>query len=105
MNHIDRTRPTTTRILAGILTWALIAGQVMQPVYAVLTNLADSAIAAKVSAKPNIVYTLDDSGSMSLNYVPDYVVSTAPAVAVTKITRVGAVATVQVAATGALFVG
>ena len=77
----------------------------MQPVYAVLTNLADSPIAAKVSAKPNIVYTLDDSGSMSLNYVPDYVVSTAPAVAVTKITRVGAVATVQVASTAALFVG
>ena len=105
MSHIERTRPTATRILASILTWALIAGQVMQPVYAVLTNLADSAIAAKVAAKPNIVYTLDDSGSMSLNYVPDYVVSTAPAVAVTKITRVGAVATVQVAATAALFVG
>ncbi len=105
MNHTDRTRPTMARILASILTWALVVGQVMQPVHAVLTNLADSAIAAKVAAKPNIVYTLDDSGSMSLNYVPDYVVSTTPAVAVTKITRVGATATVQVASTAALFVG
>ena len=39
MSNIEPTRPTATRMLAGILTWALIAGQVMQPVYAVLTPL------------------------------------------------------------------
>ena len=63
---------TMTRMLASIVTWALIAGQVMQPVYAVLTTLGDIPVAAKVCAKPNIVYTLDDSGSMSLNYVPGF---------------------------------
>ena len=40
------TRPTMTRIIAGILTWAFIAGQITQPVYAVLTPLGDVPIAA-----------------------------------------------------------
>ena len=74
MRSQNRTRQPMTRMLAGILTWALVAGQVMQPVYAVLTPLADVPIAAKVAAKPNIVYTLDDSGSMQLSYVPEFVV-------------------------------
>ena len=74
MRSQHRTRQPMTRILAGILTWALVAGQVMQPVYAVLTPLADVPIAAKVAAKPNIVYTLDDSGSMQLSYIPEFVV-------------------------------
>src|SRR4030095_15268297 len=32
-------------------------------------------IAAKVAAKPNIVYTVDDSGSMASNFIPDFVTS------------------------------
>ncbi len=31
-------------------------------------------IASKVTAKPNIMYTLDDSGSMAYNYIPDYTI-------------------------------
>ncbi|HQR10175.1 MAG TPA: PilC/PilY family type IV pilus protein [Casimicrobiaceae bacterium] len=93
------------RMLASILTWALVAGQVMQPVHAVLTPLNDQPIAAKVSAKPNIVYTLDDSGSMQLNYIPEFTVSTAPAVSISAISRVGALATATVASTAALFTG
>ena len=41
--------------------------------YAATTTLTDQPIAAKVAAKPNIIYTLDDSGSMALTYIPDYV--------------------------------
>ncbi len=58
-----------------------------------------------MTAKPNIVYTLDDSGSMQFSYLPDWVIAGAPTTAVTKITRVGATATVQVASTAALAVG
>src|SRR5664279_668855 len=41
------------------------------------TALSDVPIAAKVAAKPNIIYTLDDSGSMTLSHVPDYVIARA----------------------------
>ena len=69
------------------------------------TPLADIPIASKVTAKPNIVYTLDDSGSMQFGYLPDWVIAAAATANVTKITRVGAIATVQVASTAALSVG
>ena len=98
-------RSALSRALTTFVTFALIVAQTMQPVYAALTPLADVPIAAKVAAKPNIFYTLDDSGSMQYNYIPDYVGSALTNVSVTKVTRVGAVGTVQVAATGALFVG
>jgi len=75
------------RMLASIVTWALIAGQVMQPVYAVLTPLGDVPVAAKVAAKPNIVYTLDDSGSMQNNYLPDFATSAGATVNIGTITR------------------
>ncbi len=73
MRYPNPTRRASTRLLAGILTWTFVLGQVMQPVYAQTTPLGDVPIAAKVAAKPNIVYTLDDSGSMNLNFLPDFV--------------------------------
>ena len=66
-------RSTFGRLVARLIVWALITGQVMLPVQAAPTALADVPIAAKVTAKPNIVYTLDDSGSMQNNFLPDYV--------------------------------
>ena len=69
------------------------------------TPLADIPIASKVTAKPNIVYTLDDSGSMQFNYLPDWVIAGAAVANVTSITRAGAVATVTVGSTAALSVG
>ena len=105
MRNQNPTRPTLTRIIAGILTWAFIAGQITQPVYAVLTPLGDVPIAAKVAAKPNIVYTLDDSGSMQLNYVPDFVVSAQTALTISAISRIGPTAKATVASTAALFTG
>jgi Tfp pilus tip-associated adhesin PilY1 len=105
MRSSNLRRSALSRALTTFVTFALIVAQTMQPVYAALTALADVPIAAKVSAKPNIFYTLDDSGSMQYNYIPDFVAHAITTVPVTKITRVGAVATVQVASTAALFVG
>jgi type IV pilus assembly protein PilY1 len=96
------------RWLAGALAWMLIAGQAVLPVYAqsVPPRLADSPIAAKVNAKPNIIYTLDDSGSMQLNYIPEYVVDAAPATAISTLVTGGTmIATATVASTAALNTG
>ncbi|MCC7039177.1 MAG: hypothetical protein IT516_02580 [Burkholderiales bacterium] len=72
-------RPTTPiqRFLANALNAFLAWTMVLWPVtsvYGAPTPLADVPIAAKVSAKPNIIFTLDDSGSMQLNFLPDYAV-------------------------------
>jgi len=80
-------RPTSSlRFLAKRLLSAFIAfGMAFGPVtaaYANPTPLADIPIASKVTAKPNIIYTLDDSGSMQYNYLPDYVVSAAANIAI-----------------------
>lgn len=75
-------RPTTpiqrflARALSAFLAWTMVLWPVTS-VYGAPTPLADVPIAAKVSAKPNIIFTLDDSGSMKLNYLPDFVVNTA----------------------------
>src|SRR5260221_5539091 len=73
MPNPNPTRHASSRMLAACLTWAMVLGQLTQPVYAQLTPLADIPIAAKVTAKPNIVYTVDDSGSMNSNFIPDFV--------------------------------
>jgi type IV pilus assembly protein PilY1 len=48
----------------------------MSPItaYAATAALADSPINVNIKAKPNIVYTMDDSTSMLLPFLPDYVV-------------------------------
>ena len=62
------------RVIAGALTLTLAFGPIGGTAYAALTPLSDVPIAAKVAAKPNIVYSLDDSGSMNLNFLPDFVI-------------------------------
>jgi len=76
MYTLIRTRHRFQRWLAVALAWTLILGQFAQPVLAqsVPPVLADVPIAAKVQAKPNIVFTLDDSGSMLYTFLPDYVI-------------------------------
>ncbi len=75
-------RPSTplrllgARLLSALVAWTMTFGPITAA-YGAATPLADMPIAAKVSAKPNIVYTLDDSGSMQYNFLPDYVTSTA----------------------------
>ncbi len=93
------------RALVALVSASLAFGPLVESAYAGPTPLADVPIAAKVAAKPNIVYTLDDSGSMQFSYLPDWVLATAPLVTVTKITRVGTTATAQVASTAALSTG
>ena len=73
------------RTLAALVSIGLALGPLADAARA-QTPLADIPIASKVSAKPNIVYTLDDSGSMQFGYLPDWVlgpycrsgISTAP---------------------------
>lgn len=62
-------RGVAIALIGSMLTpqWATLA-------YGASTPLADVPIAAKVTAKPNIVYTVDDSGSMSNTYLPDFTV-------------------------------
>jgi len=59
---------------------ALALAPVGPGVYAAATVLSDLPIAAKVAAKPNLLYTLDDSGSMMLSHIPDFTM-TGPGVA------------------------
>lgn len=66
------------RSLAAFVALTLTFGPMAPGAYAVTTTLTDQPIAAKVAAKPNIIFTLDDSGSMALDYSPDYVTSTNP---------------------------
>ncbi|MEO8675059.1 MAG: PilC/PilY family type IV pilus protein [Casimicrobiaceae bacterium] len=72
------------------------------------TRLGDIPIASKVQAKPNIVYSMDDSGSMQFSYLPDWVIAGGvAAVSITSITRLltTATATVSAAAWGTLSTG
>ncbi len=104
MRPLRPLRNFLTRMLVTLLTWTFVFGQT-QPVLAQLTPLSDIPIAAKVSAKPNIVYTLDDSGSMQYNYLPDFVISAQTPIAITSITSAGTTATVTVASTVDLTTG
>ena len=91
------------RMLVALLSVSLLIGPGAGPAYAAQTALADIPIASKVTAKPNIVYTLDDSGSMQFNYLPDWVIAAqGAAVEHHQDPRVGTTATATVASTAAL---
>lgn len=66
------------RTLAALVSVTMAFGPMAPGAYAA-TTLTDQPIAAKVAAKPNIIFTLDDSGSMALDYSPDSVPSAVPA--------------------------
>ena len=66
--HTDR-YSAFHRAMAGVLMLTLCIGPLGSTAYAQMTPLADVPIAAKVAAKPNIVYSLDDSGSMNLSVI------------------------------------
>ena len=72
MNKPTNLRRFGRQSLAAVVSATLVLGP-MAPAYAATTALADVPIAAKVAAKPNIVYTVDDSGSMASNFIPDFV--------------------------------
>jgi type IV pilus assembly protein PilY1 len=71
------------RWLSGLLAILIGLGPLANPVFAQappftpnggLTPLADEPLNVKVSAKPNIILTVDDSTSMLSDFLPDYVV-------------------------------
>ncbi|MFO1412486.1 MAG: PilC/PilY family type IV pilus protein [Burkholderiales bacterium] len=103
-------RPTTplrlfgARMLCALVAWTMSFGPITAA-YGAATPLADVPIAAKVSAKPNIFYTLDDSGSMQYNFLPDYVTSTAASISLSSITRSGTTATATGGGVTAISVG
>ena len=71
---MQTTRRSPFRTAVALTTcWALVLTNVMQTALAATTALADTPIAAKVAAKPNIVYTVDESGSMNYTFLPDFV--------------------------------
>jgi type IV pilus assembly protein PilY1 len=71
-----KTNPTRIAFAwrAGAVALTLALGLAGISAHAATTTLSNLPIASKVTAKPNIVYTLDDSGSMSYNYIPDYTI-------------------------------
>ncbi|MEO8486778.1 MAG: PilC/PilY family type IV pilus protein [Betaproteobacteria bacterium] len=90
-----RPQTRTRRAMASVLAFLIAFGPVspMMAYAATTTPLADGPIAVNIKAKPNIVFTLDDSTSMQLEFLPDYVVVNALTNAATAYCR---------AATGAL---
>ena len=62
------------RALSGILALLVGFGPITPLAWAAATPLADGPINVNIQAKPNIVFTLDDSTSMQLDFLPDYVV-------------------------------
>ena len=62
------------RALSGVLAFLIGFGPITPLANAASTLLADGPIGINISAKPNIVFTMDDSTSMQLDFLPDYVV-------------------------------
>ena len=58
-----------------LLAYALIASITAQPAFAASTDVASIplASAAGASVLPNLLFTLDASGSMAWDFLPDYV--------------------------------
>ncbi len=65
------------RFIAAFTAFTLASMPLSQAAYGAATLLSDQPLAAKVAAKPNLLYTFDDSSSMLLRYSPDFVVTNA----------------------------
>ncbi|HYC45016.1 MAG TPA: PilC/PilY family type IV pilus protein [Burkholderiales bacterium] len=62
--------PLWRRVVASCVTWTLAFGQIV-PAYAASTDISDVPLAVKNQVPPNIVMTLDDSGSMQWEFLPE----------------------------------
>lgn len=71
--HATALRPIR-RALAGLLAFLTGFGPLTPLALAAETPLADAPISVSIKAHPNIVFTMDDSTSMQLDFLPDYVV-------------------------------
>jgi len=63
------------RFVARVVAVSLVLTQTAQVVQATTLNLATKPLAVETTAtvRPNIMYVLDDSGSMGWDYTPDYI--------------------------------
>ncbi len=59
------------RAVASVVMWCLIFGQVVPSAYAASTDISDVPMALKNQIPPNIMLTLDDSGSMQWEFMPE----------------------------------
>ena len=74
MNDRRLAPPPMRRALAGFLAFLTGFGPLTPLALAAETPLADAPISVSIKAHPNIVFTMDDSTSMQLDFLPDYVV-------------------------------
>ena len=72
MNRLDPS--PLRRSLSALLAFLVGFGPITPLAFAAPTPLADGPINVNIKAKPNIVFSLDDSTSMQLDFLPDYVV-------------------------------
>ena len=70
VNPLPRPHPAR-RALAGLMAFLIGFGPLTPMALAAETPLADGPINVSIKAKPNIVFTLDDSTSMNLDFLPD----------------------------------
>ena len=59
------------KAVASVLIYSLIFGQTVQSAQAASTDISDVPMAVKNQVAPNIMFTLDDSGSMQFEVVPE----------------------------------
>src|SRR5512145_3066064 len=57
--------------IASTVAWTLVFGQVAPAAYAANTDISDVPLAVKNQVAPNIMMTLDDSGSMQWEFLPE----------------------------------
>src|SRR5215218_3351241 len=59
------------KAVASIVAYALAFGQIAPAAYAASTDISDIPLAVKNQVAPNIMMTLDDSGSMQWEFLPE----------------------------------
>ena len=64
----------TTSPIKRFLVYATLACVVSEPVFAAVTDISNVPLSSgTTSVTPNVMYILDDSGSMARDFLPDYV--------------------------------
>ncbi len=67
-----KTRITHAKTLASLLTFSLLFGGI-QAAHATLLDISQKPLVLSDSVAPNLILTLDDSGSMRFGFVPDLI--------------------------------
>jgi type IV pilus assembly protein PilY1 len=74
MNAAFTQTQCATRYAKRLLAWSLASCLIGAPAFAAQTDISSTPLASGgQTASPNLLFTLDDSGSMAWTYLPDYV--------------------------------